>query len=62
MFTDNLLGGEDKSLFTDLCAVFTAWKRLRAQRVSGEKWSEADFAANVYNVFRSPTVRASSFR
>jgi len=31
-------------------------------RQSKEKWSEADFAANVYNLIRSPAIRESTHR
>ncbi|KAG1717962.1 hypothetical protein EDD22DRAFT_983737 [Suillus occidentalis] len=49
-------------LFEDVCVVFSAWKRLIKMRSSKEKWSEADFVANVYNVFRTSAVRESTFR
>ncbi|KAG1817800.1 hypothetical protein EV424DRAFT_1324215 [Suillus variegatus] len=49
-------------LFEDVCVVFSAWKRLAQMRSSKEKWSEADFVANVYNVFRTSGIRESTFR
>jgi solute carrier family 25 carnitine/acylcarnitine transporter 20/29 len=51
-----------QALFTDLHAVFLAWKRLKQMTSSHQKWSESDYATNVYNVFRSPAVRHSSYR
>jgi solute carrier family 25 carnitine/acylcarnitine transporter 20/29 len=38
---------ENNELFEDVCVVFSAWKRLAKMRSSKEKWSEADFVANV---------------
>lgn len=34
-------------IYAELVVVFSAWRRLRWMRKSKEKWSEADFAANV---------------
>jgi hypothetical protein len=49
----------DLGLFAKMTIVFLAWKRLKMMRKCKEKFSEADFAANVYNVFRSPAIRES---
>ncbi|KAJ7654978.1 hypothetical protein DFH06DRAFT_486445 [Mycena polygramma] len=49
-------------LFPKMVAVHSAWRRLKMMRESKEKYSEADFAANVYNVFRSPAIRESTHR
>jgi len=49
-------------LYSDITIVYSAWRRLRYMRQSNEKWSEADFVANVYNIFRSPAIRKSTQR
>ncbi|RDB28803.1 hypothetical protein Hypma_015691 [Hypsizygus marmoreus] len=49
-------------LYTEVSIVFSAWRRLRWMRKSKEKWSEADYVANVYNVFRSPAIKESAHR
>ncbi|KAF7306779.1 hypothetical protein MIND_00469600 [Mycena indigotica] len=41
--------------------VHSAWRRLKSMS-KYEKYSEADYAANVYNVFRSPAIRASTYK
>ncbi|KIJ46532.1 hypothetical protein M422DRAFT_46219 [Sphaerobolus stellatus SS14] len=53
---------ETHQLFEELTTVRLAWNRLKNMRQSGQKWSEADYAANVYNMFRSPTINRSIFR
>lgn len=45
LFSDSPSSG--CSRWTDLIPVFKAWERLDFMRVSKEKWSEADFVANV---------------
>ncbi|KAF7339600.1 hypothetical protein MSAN_02174500 [Mycena sanguinolenta] len=42
--------------------VHSAWRRLDMMKQSKEKYSEADYAANVYNVFRSPAIQESTLR
>ncbi|KAJ6519671.1 hypothetical protein C8R45DRAFT_754452, partial [Mycena sanguinolenta] len=42
--------------------VHSAWRRLDMMKQSKEKYSEADYAANVYNVFRSPAIQESTHR
>ncbi|KAJ6574956.1 hypothetical protein B0H19DRAFT_1208496 [Mycena capillaripes] len=62
----NLFGtiadSEVPGLFTKMAIVHSAWRRLKMMRKSKEKYSEADFAANVYNVFRSPAIRESTHK
>ncbi|KIJ29131.1 hypothetical protein M422DRAFT_104729, partial [Sphaerobolus stellatus SS14] len=41
---------ETHQLFEELTTVRLAWNRLKNMRQSGQKWSEADYAANVYNI------------
>ncbi|KAF8078771.1 hypothetical protein FPV67DRAFT_1558000 [Lyophyllum atratum] len=53
---------EIPELYAEVSIVFSAWRRLRWMRKSKEKWSEADYVANVYNVFRSPAIRDSVHR
>jgi len=53
---------ETQELVEELTTVRLAWHRLRSMRHSGEKWSEADYAANVYNLFRGPAIRRSTYR
>ncbi|KAF8846231.1 hypothetical protein BDN67DRAFT_26728 [Paxillus ammoniavirescens] len=52
----------NEELLEEISVVYLAWKRLRKLRASNEKWSEADYVANVYNVFRSPAIKDSVFR
>ena len=47
---------------SDICTVFKAWRQLLLMKESNERWSEADFAALVYDVLRTPAVRDSSYR
>ncbi|KAJ7706337.1 hypothetical protein B0H17DRAFT_624226 [Mycena rosella] len=53
---------DSKGLFSKMSIVFSAWRRLKVMRKSKEKWSEADYAANVYNVFRSPAIHESTHK
>jgi len=53
---------EIRGLFPKMVIVHSAWRRLKMMRKSKEKYSEADYAANVYNVFRSPAIRESTHR
>ncbi|KAG1757739.1 hypothetical protein EDB19DRAFT_61748 [Suillus lakei] len=62
LFSDDVAHCASNELFEDVCVVFSAWKRLAKMRSSKEKWSEADFVANVYNVFRTSAFRESTFR
>ncbi|KAG2350186.1 hypothetical protein BDR05DRAFT_954287, partial [Suillus weaverae] len=62
LFSDVVAHRASNELFEDVCVVFSAWKRLAKMRSSKEKWSEADFVANVYNVFRTSAIRESTFR
>jgi hypothetical protein len=38
----------NEELLEEISVVYLAWKRLRKLRASNEKWSEADYVANVY--------------
>lgn len=62
LFSNTLSSPNMSELYAEIVTVFSAWKRLCRMRQSKEKWSEADFAANVYNVFRSPALRESTYR
>ncbi|KAH7929332.1 hypothetical protein BV22DRAFT_1192082 [Leucogyrophana mollusca] len=62
LFSQHINTEESDELFEEIAIVFSAWKRLRQMRSCKEKWSEADYVANVYNVFRSPAVRDSIYR
>lgn len=62
LFSEHVKSEMRKDLLSDLSCVFLAWRQLQWMRKAKEKWSEADFAANVYNVFRSPAVRESAYR
>jgi len=62
LFSDTVNTANFPHLYAELTTVFSAWRRLRRMRMSKEKWSEADFAANVYNVFRSPALHQSTYR
>ncbi|TDL28118.1 hypothetical protein BD410DRAFT_761511 [Rickenella mellea] len=62
LFTNQFGTEKCKDLFSELNCVFVAWRQLQDMRSAKEKWSEADFAANVYNVFRTPAIRRSAHR
>jgi hypothetical protein len=47
LFSDNIAAKDIPRLYTEVCTVFSAWKRLAWMRKSKEKWSEHDYAANV---------------
>ncbi|EJD52274.1 hypothetical protein AURDEDRAFT_181770 [Auricularia subglabra TFB-10046 SS5] len=49
----------DKLLFDDLVCVLAASGRLEKMQKSSQKWTEADYAGQVYNLIRSPPVRKS---
>jgi len=59
---DDFASVDISEIYAEMTIVFSAWRRLRWMRKSKEKWSEADFVANVYNVFRSPALRESTHR
>ncbi|KAI5124086.1 hypothetical protein M0805_000901 [Coniferiporia weirii] len=62
LFSDNPDTEKQELLLAELSTVFLAWSQLVRMKRTKERWSEADFAANVYNVLRSPAVRESSYR
>jgi len=62
LFSDKISPQAGAEIFAEISVVFLAWSRLRSMRSSKEKWSEADFAANVYNLIRNPAVRQSTHR
>ncbi|KAJ6621583.1 hypothetical protein B0H10DRAFT_2162956 [Mycena sp. CBHHK59/15] len=62
LFSENITDSNIRGLFPRMSIIFSAWKRLKLMKKSKEKWSEADYAANVYNVFRSPAIRESTHR
>ncbi|KAF7985320.1 hypothetical protein HWV62_6507 [Athelia sp. TMB] len=62
LFSDRVGTEAAKGLFAEIITIFTAWTRLRSMRLSKDKFSEADYAANVYNLIRSPAIRASTQR
>lgn len=47
LFSETVSPESGIELFSEVAVVFSAWRRLRSMRLSKEKWSEADFAANV---------------
>ncbi|KAJ8083810.1 carnitine transporter [Marasmius tenuissimus] len=49
-------------LFLSLGRVFSVWERLMLMIDSSEKWSEADYVANVYAPLRSPAITESTQR
>jgi len=62
LFSDAVDPEQGITMFTEIPVVFSAWERLQRMRKSREKWSEADYVANVYNVFRSPALHGSMYR
>ncbi|KAJ6604504.1 hypothetical protein DFH09DRAFT_311710 [Mycena vulgaris] len=62
VFSEDIVDSDVLGLFAKMTIVFSAWRRLKLMRKSKERWSEADFAANVYNVFRSPAIRESTHK
>lgn len=53
---------ENEEGLEEASIVYHAWKRLHKMCDSNERWSEADYVANVYNIIRSPAVRESVYR
>ncbi|KAI0734487.1 hypothetical protein C8Q72DRAFT_394605 [Fomitopsis betulina] len=51
-----------KELLSELQTVFSTWTKLTEMSKSSRKWSEADYAANIYNVIRGPAIRQGNFR
>ncbi|PCH33740.1 hypothetical protein WOLCODRAFT_112414 [Wolfiporia cocos MD-104 SS10] len=62
LFSKDVLGKDCKQMLSDLQLVFAAWTRLKKMRESSRKWSEADYVANVYNVFRSSAIHESDYQ
>lgn len=64
LFSDTIVysSSEVHELFEELMTVRLAWQRLQSMRRFREKWSEADYAANVYNLFRCPAIHRATFR
>ncbi|KAH9937050.1 uncharacterized protein B0H18DRAFT_185722 [Fomitopsis serialis] len=62
LFASQVAKEENKQLLCELQVVLSAWKRIKKMRASSRKWSEADYAANVYNVIRSPAVQKGDYR
>jgi solute carrier family 25 carnitine/acylcarnitine transporter 20/29 len=48
LFSDKISSDDIAKLYAEITIVFSAWRRLRRMRKSKEKWSEADFTANVF--------------
>jgi solute carrier family 25 (mitochondrial carnitine/acylcarnitine transporter), member 20/29 len=48
LFSDTVNDANLPRLYAEIATVVSAWRRLRRMRVSKEKWSEGDFAANVF--------------
>lgn len=46
----------EQALVLKLSAVHLAWVKLYRMKKDGERWSEADFAANVYNMVRAAAI------
>jgi hypothetical protein len=46
LFSRTAMAG-DSEILEEISVVYLAWKRLRKLRASNEKWSEADYVANV---------------
>lgn len=46
LFSENI--ADSRGLFAKMTTVCSAWRRLKLMRASNEKWSEADFVANVF--------------
>ena len=51
-----------EGLVEELSCAYVAWKKLVQMKESKERWSEADFAANVYNLLRSTALTNCSYR
>ncbi|KAL0578616.1 hypothetical protein V5O48_003407, partial [Marasmius crinis-equi] len=52
----------DFELLSSLLQVFAVWKRLIWMEESSERWSEADYVANIYAPLRSPAITESTQR
>jgi len=62
LFSASANNADVADLYAEISIVYSAWKRMQRMRSSSEKWSEADYVANVYNLIRSPALRQSSQR
>jgi solute carrier family 25 carnitine/acylcarnitine transporter 20/29 len=47
LFSDRVDPSDLAALFAEITIVFSAWRRLQRMRKSKEKFSEADYVANV---------------
>lgn len=47
LFTEDCDPNSVPELYSEITIVFSAWRRLQKMRRSKEKWSEADYVANV---------------
>lgn len=50
LFSPSIPDDTCRELLCDMQCVFSAHKRLQKMRQSSKKWSEADYAANVYDL------------
>ena len=62
LFSKRVKLEDTEECVSDLCTVFSSWRQLLLMKESNERWSEADYAALVYDVLRTPAVRNSSYR
>lgn len=49
-------------MLSHLCSVFEAWRKLCSMRKSSQRWTEADYAGQVYSLIRSPAISSARLR
>lgn len=47
LFSASANNADVADLYAEISIVYSAWKRMQRMRSSSEKWSEADYVANV---------------
>lgn len=63
LFFEDISDQISEDLWTELGTVFSALRQAQGMREEEEKWSESDYAAKVYDIFRtSAAVKESSYR
>ncbi|KAI0756583.1 hypothetical protein C8Q80DRAFT_1129431 [Daedaleopsis nitida] len=62
LFSSRVAHSRSLNILRDLQAVFLSYTRLRHMHRTSSKWSEADYAAQVYNVLRVPAGQRSEHK
>ncbi|RPD82069.1 hypothetical protein L226DRAFT_556047 [Lentinus tigrinus ALCF2SS1-7] len=62
LFSSEVKHEQCLDIFGELQTIFSCWTRVKDMRNSSCKWSEADWASQVYNLLRSPAGKQSNNR